>query len=62
MSQKKKITLSLNEETLDRLDQIAKEKYRSVDRTKAIRWMIDDCWEALMETPGGVKTICKVNL
>ena len=42
MSQKKKITLSLNEETLDRLDQIAKEKYRSVDRTKAIRWMIDD--------------------
>ncbi len=43
----KKITLNLNEESLAKLDKIAAEKFRGVDRTKVIRWLIDDEWDRL---------------
>jgi metal-responsive CopG/Arc/MetJ family transcriptional regulator len=42
-----RITINLNEETLERLDKISFEKYRGVDRSKAIRWLIDDTWEGM---------------
>lgn len=42
---KNKPAVRLNEEQLKKLDEIAKEKYRGVSRSKAVAWMIEDEWE-----------------
>jgi hypothetical protein len=48
---KNKPAVRLNEEQLKKLDEIAKEKYRGVSRSKAVAWMIEDIWEGMQVCP-----------
>lgn len=57
MATTKKITLNLNEESLTKLRKIAEEKFRGVDNTKVIRWLIDDEWERIKSVEEGLKQI-----
>lgn len=47
MSTTKKITINLSEEILAKLDKVATEKFRGVDRSKVIRWLIEDEWDRI---------------
>ena len=45
-----KITFRLNDETVKQLQEIKEKRYpRAEDRTKVIKWLIEDTYEAMVK-------------
>ena len=42
---KKHIMFTISSECIDKLDKIAKEKYRGTNRSQAVRWLIEDMFD-----------------
>jgi metal-responsive CopG/Arc/MetJ family transcriptional regulator len=51
MKVKKRVNISVDDETLQRLDELAEKVYRGVSRSQALRWIVEEKWEEIAKEP-----------